>query len=225
MRLASRPILSSVVTDPFQDGIRFAEPTYSLTVHHFPGLLLRLLIAAWVALLAVLFWAVPAQAAYPRLILISGAELEKHVVLDQVDEIVRLYTVVATAPSVPREELQGRASFRLSLFWGDELWEPYVREGRLDELRPEQANQEGRFYPTYRGREAVIDLGGVLGPRRAPKEALAIFVRNGVPTSFPAEAHPDQARWPWVIGGVVVAGLATLGGIIAFRRRSRSAPV
>jgi hypothetical protein len=195
-------------------------------VHHFHGLLLRLLIAAWVALLAVLFGPVPAQAAYPRLILISGAGLEKRVVLDQVDEIVRLTTAIATAPSVPHEEVEGRAYFRLSLFWGDDLWEPYVREGRLDELRPEQANQEGRFYPSYRGREAVIDLlaSGRPGPKRAPKEALAIFVRNGVPTSFPAETHRDQARWPWVTGGVV-AGLATLGGIIAFRRRSRSAPV
>jgi hypothetical protein len=226
MSLASRPIVSSVVTDPFQYGIRFAEATYSLMMRHFHGLLLRLPLAAVLALLAVLFGALPAQAAYPRLILISGAEFEKPVVLDRVDEIVDLTTAIATAPAVPGEEVDGRAYLRLSLFWGDALWEPYVREGRLDELRPEQANQEGRFYPTYRGRDAVIDLlvSGRPGPKRAPKEALAILARNGVPTSFPAETHRDQARWPWVTGGVL-AGLATLGGIIAFRRRSRSAPV
>jgi hypothetical protein len=188
--------------------------------------LLRALLATALGLVAVLFAALPAQAAYPRLILISGEELEKPVVLDRVDEIVDLTTAIATAPSVAREQVDGRAYFRLSLFWGDDLWEPYVREGRLDELRPEQANQEGRFYPTYRGREAVIDLlvSGRPGPKRAPTEALAILARNGVPTSFPAETHRDQARWPWVTGGIL-AGLATLGGIIAFRRRSRSAPV
>jgi hypothetical protein len=100
MSLASRPIVSSVVTDPFQYGIRFAEATYSLMMRHFHG----------------------------------------------------------------------------------------------------------------------------TRPKRAPKEALAILARNGVPTSFPAETHRDHARWPWVTGGIL-AGLATLGGIIAFRRRSRSAPV
>jgi hypothetical protein len=188
--------------------------------------LLRVLLATALGLLAVLFGAFPAQAAYPRLILISGAELEKPVVMDSVDDIVDLTTAIATAPSVPREDVDGRPFFRLSLFWGDDLWEPYVREGRLDELRPEQANQEGRFYPTYRGREAVIDLlvGGEAGPKGASEEALAILARNGVPTSFPAETARDEIVWAWVTGGVL-AGLATLGGIIAFRRRSRPAPV
>jgi hypothetical protein len=201
--------------------------THLMTMRHFHGLLMRLLLPVALALLAVLFGALPAQAAYPRLILISGAELEKPVALDSVDEIVDLTTAIATAPSVPREEVDGRAYFRLTLFWGDDLWEPYVREGRLDELRPEQGNQEGRFYPTYRGQEAVIDLlvSGRPGPKRAPKEALAILARHGIPTSFRTETQRDQARWPWVTGGVL-AGLATLGGIIiAFRRRSRSAPV
>jgi hypothetical protein len=31
------------------------------------------------------------------------------------------------------------------MFWDAGIWEPYVREGLLGSLRPEQANQFGRF--------------------------------------------------------------------------------
>jgi hypothetical protein len=188
----------------------------------------RLLVVTFLGLPAALLGALQAQAAYPRLILISGAELEKPIVLDKVDDIVSLTTAIAKALSVPPEQVEGRPSFRLSLFWGDDLWEPYVREGRLDELRPEQANQEGRFYPTYDGREAVVDLlvSGRAGPKRVPQEALAILARHRVPTSLTAESG-NQARWPWVVGGVVagVALLLFVVGVVAFRRRSRPAPV
>jgi hypothetical protein len=187
----------------------------------------RLLLGAGLGLLAVLFAAMPAHAAYPRIILISGADLEKPIVLASVDDIVNLTTAIAKAPSVPPNEVEGRAYLRLSLFWGDDLWEPYVREGRLDELRPEQANQEGRFYPAYGGQEAVIDLlvNGRAGPKRASEEALATLARNGVPASFPVNSD-GQAHWPWIMGGVV-AGLASIAalGIVAYRRRSRPAPV
>jgi hypothetical protein len=187
----------------------------------------RLVLGAGLGLLAVLFAAMPADAAYPRIILVSGAELEEPIVLASVDDIVDVTTAIARAPSVPPEEVEGRAYLRLSLFWGDDLWEPYVREGRLNELRPEQANQEGRFYPANGAQEAVIDLlvNGRAGPKHASEEALATLTRNGVPVSFPVD--PDgQAQWPWITGGVV-AGLASVAalGMVAYRRRSRPTPV
>ncbi len=176
-------------------------------------------------LLAVLLTSSPAQGAYPRVILISGSELEKPVVFYKLRDIANLTNAIAESPSVPSEQVKGRAYFRLSLFWGDDTWEPYVREGRLNELRPEQANQEGRFYPASDGRKAVIDLlvNGRAGPKRAPRVTLATLARHGVPTSLPAESAGD-ARWPWIVGGVL-AGLASLAvvGTFTFRRRSRPA--
>lgn len=122
-------------------------------MRHFHGLLLRLLLAATSALLAVLFGALPAQAAYPRLILISGADLEKPVVLDRVDEIVDLTTAIATAPSVRREEVDGRAYFRLSLFWGDDLWElTSAKDGSTSCAQSTRTRKDASIRPTAGGR-------------------------------------------------------------------------
>jgi hypothetical protein len=194
----------------------------------FRSQLARLLVVASLGLLAALLAALPAQAAFPRLILVSGPKLEKAIIFDDLHDIANLTLPVGQAASVPREQVRGRPYFRLSLFWGDDLWEPYVREGRLDELRPEQANQEGRFYPAYKGHAAVIDLlvNGRAGPKRAPQKMLATLARHGVPTSLPAEPG-DQGRWPWVLGGVLagMASLLLLAGVVAFRRRLPPAPV
>ncbi len=108
------------------------------------------------------------------------------------------------------------------------MWEPYVREGRLDELTPEQANQEGRFYPAFGGREAVIDLlvNGRAGPKHAPPVAIAALTRHRIPTSLPA-ASDDDVSWAWIGGGVLAAItlLALVGGAVALRRRTRPASV
>jgi hypothetical protein len=61
-----------------------------------------------------------------------------------------------------------------------------VRDGRpLAALRPEQANQHGRFYPAYGGRGAVLLLDAIPGPdilaRRADPHAAEVLLRHGIP--------------------------------------------
>ena len=190
----------------------------------FRSLLARLLFGASISLFAVMLTATPARAAYPSIILVSGPQLEKVIAIDDLRDIVDMTLPLGQASFVPREQVRGRPHLLLSLFWGENLWEPYVREGRLDELRPEQANQEGRFYPAFDGHEAVIDLlvNGRAGPKRAPPEALTTLARHGVPISLPAEAS-DDLWWPWGVVGIG-AGLGSLllvGGVVATKRRLR----
>lgn len=142
-----------------------------------------------------------------------------------VDDIVAITTAIAKAPSVPADQVEGREYLLLSLFWGDNLWEPYVRDGRLDELRPELANQAGRFYPASGGRAAVIDLlvNGRAGPKQVSEEALATLTRHGVPATLSVEDDGPAIR-SWIIVGVV-AGLAALVafGVVARERARRTA--
>jgi hypothetical protein len=50
--------------------------------------------------------------------------------------------------------------------------------------QPSEANQHGWFYPARRSRPAVFEVmvAGARIPRIAPKKALRILARHGVPT-------------------------------------------
>jgi len=71
------------------------------------------------------------------------------------------------------------------MFWGPR-WIDYLKEGnRASALRPRQADQSGSFYPAWRGRPALIDLGWAgRWPRVVPPNALAILERFGIPTKL-----------------------------------------
>lgn len=162
-----------------------------------------------------------ANAAAPRLIMVSGS-LDHSILISEGEEVFELYSSFYQGQVVDAGALEGRSSFRLGLFWDNRQWEPYVREGRLDELTPEQANQVGRFYPATGDQLALVDIpASGTWPRRASEAALSTLEVHGVPVRL---EDSEGSQLPWI--GAAVAG-AALGLIallvLALRvRRARS---
>jgi hypothetical protein len=133
-----------------------------------------------VAVVAVfLALASPAKAAAPNYILVSGRGLAHPILLADWNENLVLLTSLVDAPRAKGtvvRTLRGLPRFDLAEFWGwGEMPPP---------TRPSQANQHGWFYPARRSLPAVFDLmvDGVRAPRIAPRSALTILARHGVPT-------------------------------------------
>lgn len=167
--------------------------------------------------------AAPASAAFPRLLMVSGKSLDEPVLISDWVEVAKLYhSLVFDGEAVDRSRLDGRPSLRISLFWDNTLWEPYVRDNRLDELRPEQANQFGRFYPAAGGRLPLVDLPGVgEWPKIVRGEALEILDRHGVPMTVADDRRPE---WPAILVGAGALALATalIVSLGLKRRRERA---
>jgi hypothetical protein len=125
-----------------------------------------------------------AQAAAPRIVIVSGKLLARQVVISDWNAIFRVVEPVASAANVKRARLAGRPRLRLSMFWGPR-WVDYLRAGRrVAALRPEAADQHGSFYPAWRGRPAAIDLPWAGSwPRLVPAEALATLEHWGIPVT------------------------------------------
>jgi hypothetical protein len=179
---------------------------------------------------AVLALAPAAGAAAPRVIMITGAPLDEPVFLSNHGENLELMAAFQRGAEIDEgrvvdpKELRARPYLELWLFWGDTTWEPYVREGRLAELGPEQANQYGRFYPAFGGRNAIMNLD-VPGSRKATKGLLEILAAHGIPTRATAptrtdEAESSNATWPWIVAAALVA-LTASSTAAAWRRRRR----
>lgn len=160
-----------------------------------------------------------AKAAAPRLIMVTGPPLSSPVTLSNWDEIARFVQAAANeSPAADRASLAGRPSLRLALFWDARIWEPYVRQGRLASLRPDQANQFGRFYPAADGLPAAMDLPWTGSwPKELNAAALAILKRHGVPVDL--GGSDAIATWWWVVAGV--AGAVLVGGAITLSARRR----
>lgn len=157
-----------------------------------------------------------ATAAAPRLLMVSGESLDRRVLISDAEDVFKLYQAFFDGQPVDRSRLTGRRSLRLGLFWNNLLWEPYVREGRLDELRFEQANQFGRFYPATGGQPALVDVPGYgQWPKIANDTALRILEAHGVPVQ--AGDATDRSAWVWI--GVGILGLAALGLALLFSAR------
>jgi hypothetical protein len=159
-----------------------------------------------------------ANAAAPRLITVDGKSLEGQVLISDAEDVFELYQAFFEGQAVDRSALMGRQSLRLGLFWDDRLWEPYVQEGRLGQLRFKQANQVGRFYPATDGQPALVDLPAEgRWPRTAKGTALRVLETHDVP--FRVGARTTGRVWVWAaVGGV---GLASLGVGVFLARRVR----
>jgi hypothetical protein len=132
---------------------------------------------------AVLLLALPstASAAAPTFIMVTGPTLARPVLIRSVEENAKLLLSLSNARAAPQRSsrsLQARPKLRLWLFWG---W----REDRPPR-RPSQANDNGVYYPSFRGKRALILLRveGVKMLRVAPPSALRLLARHGVPTKL-----------------------------------------
>jgi hypothetical protein len=144
----------------------------------------RVLLLILAGLTAVAVVAPAAQAAAPRIVIVSGKPMAHQIAISNWTAIFRIIEPVASAPNVKRTKLVGRPRLRLSMFWGPR-WVDYLAAGhRAAALRPQDADQQGSFYPAWHGRPAAIDLPWAGSwPRLVPAKALATLKDYGIPVA------------------------------------------
>ena len=119
-------------------------------------------------------------AAAPPYIMVTGPKLAKPVLLSNWEENLTLLTAAEASPRAKASDLRSlstRPRLDLALFWGWPLASP-------PPTKASDASAHGSFYPTYRGRPALIRMttNGVSTTRAASPKVLAIFAKHGVPT-------------------------------------------
>ena len=126
------------------------------------------------------------NAAAPWIIIVHGDLLPQRVVMSDWHENHRLMGAIDVSTPADTTAVDQRPYVHLAMFWGPE-WANYPRTPvALARLRPEQANQYGRFYPAWMDSDAVVLIGSTsgrayttLGP--IAEHGLALLERYGVP--------------------------------------------
>ncbi len=129
--------------------------------------------------------ALPVSAAAPRLMLAYGPLLPQPIMLDNWQENgYMLGAIEGTLAQINEASLAGRPVVHLALFWDAFLWEPYVQQHRLNDLRPEDANQQANFYPSVGAAEPfyVGMMAGRKGVHRISPHGVEVLARHGIPT-------------------------------------------
>ena len=127
--------------------------------------------------------ATTAMAAAPRLILVDQGGLERPIVLTDWGNNGTFLVEWHRARPASNERIRSRPSYRISFMWGP-FWSDFVPTKKaLRALRASDTDVHGRFWPAWRSRPAVVDLGhGVfVGLRQATPTQLRILRRVGVP--------------------------------------------
>jgi hypothetical protein len=144
----------------------------------------RVFLVIVAGLTAVAVGAPVARAAAPRIVIVSGKPMAHQIAIVNWTAIFRVVEPVASAPNVKRAQLAGRPRLRLSMFWGPRRVDYLAAGHRAAALRPQDADQQGSFYPAWHGRPAAIDLPWAGSwPRVVPAKALAILKRYRVPVA------------------------------------------
>jgi hypothetical protein len=113
-----------------------------------------------VVVCAALAWGTSLHAAFPRLVMMSGAALKTPVVITDWDVTTEFLRTLGTPKPIPVAQLEGRPFLQVSMFWGPQ-WLKFMDEGRpVTSLRHEQANEFGRLCPSVGDRPAVLILSG-----------------------------------------------------------------
>ena len=126
------------------------------------------------------------NAAAPWIIIVHGDLLPQRVVMSDWQENSRLMGAINVSTPADTTAVHQRPYVHLAMFWGPE-WANYPRTTEaLAQLRPEQANQHGRFYPARADSDALVLIGSTtsradttLGP--IAEHGLALLERYGVP--------------------------------------------
>ena len=105
----------------------------------------RSLLALLLAATAVLASATVAEAAAPRIVIISGTPLRHQIVISDWGRIATIVWESPGARPIPRTRLADRPRMKVSMFWGPQ-WNEYLSSGKpATALRPRQADQFGNF--------------------------------------------------------------------------------
>ena len=124
----------------------------------------------------------PAFAA-PEIIIVYGSLLPEQRVIASFKENHRLLLSVGGPAPFPYIALARRPELRLALFWGSAWRATAESPARLRVLRPEQANQQGTFYPATENVPALLSVGASTGV--LSDSGLAVLRRHGVPVRIP----------------------------------------
>ena len=126
------------------------------------------------------------NAAAPWIIIMHGDLLPQRVVMSDWHENSRLMGAINVSTPADTTAVHQRRYVHLAMFWGPE-WANHPRTPEaLAGLRPEQANQHGRFYPGWADSDAVVLIGSTSGRAymtlgSIAERGLALLERYGVP--------------------------------------------
>ena len=131
--------------------------------------------------------------AAPRIIRVEGPLLAGPVVLSKWSENEDLVLAMFDVADVPPGRFTGRSCLKFSFFWGTK-WNEYVDAGRpVSELRADEAEQHGCFYPAVGNEQAVfVFAADDKGPhgnsarirgltRWVGQPALDVLSKHGIP--------------------------------------------
>jgi hypothetical protein len=154
------------------------------------------------------------------MIMASGTALAEPILISDWESACELYASFFAGTPVD-VRLEDRPAIRLGLFWNSRVWEPYLHD--LGELRPEQADQVGRFYPAIGDEPAVVALPGYgEWPKAVNEVGLRVLEARGIAVRLD---ESEAAGAPWIgiglIGGVILA-LPLL--LLALRLRRKRVP-
>jgi hypothetical protein len=140
------------------------------------------LTALTATLAAALILALPAWAAAPPYIMVSGPRLAKPILLSNWNENLTLLLATDASRRAKPSEIRGlstRPRLDLALFWGWSLDSP-------PPTKTSDASAHGSFYPSYQGRVAVIRMktNGEDYAHVPSAKVLRILSKHGVPTHF-----------------------------------------
>jgi hypothetical protein len=128
--------------------------------------------------------------AAPRIIMLYGDDLLRPAFLTNWPENQRLMSAVTERTTPTARDLADRSHFEVALFWNAQRWEPFVREGRLEQLAPEIADQRGRFYPARGASPALFVFYDDAVQftemyRQVSRDGLHFLERAGIRVSLP----------------------------------------
>ncbi len=187
---------------------------------------MRRVLAALFAAGALLVGSDSVSAAAPWFVMVHGTLLDEPVLLDDWDENLELMLGISETVRVEAKRLEGRPYLDVALFWGPD-WMDFPRDPEaLRRLSPEQANQQGRFYPAVdSGPPALFLFGDTdrssewLSARVVEPGALALFEAHGIPISIEQEDLLLLGRAGLFAGATVVLIAGMLVGVLVGRRR------
>jgi hypothetical protein len=136
-----------------------------------------------------------ATVAAPAIIIVHGAPLPQRVVMSDFDENLRLMAAIDVSQRSDSSLVEGRGYLGLAMFWGPE-WATYPRTPEaLGRLRPEQANQHGRFYPAQGDSPALVLIGPAFGRGyttlgQISESGLAVLARHDIPNRLGERRGP-----------------------------------
>jgi hypothetical protein len=104
------------------------------------SMLLSRMITVSVGVALLTSFALPAEAVFPRLLMVYGGPLARPLIVENPRDVQDIFEGISEG--VNRNGLDRRPYFEFALFWGNDKWDRYVDEERLSQLKPEDATSE-----------------------------------------------------------------------------------